>query len=440
MNYSEKKYKIFPLNLQNIEFNFFLLGVLFLASAPFISCLIFIYPAYKGLLDLKININKDSNTQVFLIVSIILILKSIFSIFNVNNQIGSWTYSLNWAGITNWIPLFIFSIGLNKYLNDSYKRKLVSKFLIIGTIPVLISCVGQYWFKWYGPFEILNGLITWFQKPLSDNNQNVTGLFSNPNYSGLWLTMMWPLSIAIMKEKIHFKEFLKSKIMFIIVILITSFTILTNSRNAWIGLFISIPIFLGKKSLRWYLPLILTIVFVILASFLPFIPKEIKDISEALIPENIGNKFSEIILNFDTFPRIDIWSNAIQFILQKPLFGWGADSFPILYNLKTGIWNNHTHNLFLELSVSYGIIVASLIYFVYIKTLIRSYNNIFMKRSSTSICDRGWWIAFLIFFLSHLYDVLIFDIRINLASWIFLIGLKNIIINPSENYSSNSLN
>ncbi len=429
MHHSDKN-KIFPINLQNIEFNFFLLGVLFLASAPFISCLIFIYPTYKGLLDLKINIKKDRDTKVFLLVSTVLILKSIFSIFVVNNQIELWTHTLNWAGIANWIPLFIFSIGLNKYLNESYKRKLVAKYFIAGTIPVLISCFGQYWFEWYGPFETLNGLIKWFQRPLSDNNQNVTGLFSNPNYSGLWLTMMWPLSIALMKEKIHFKEFLKSKIMFIIVILITTFAILTNSRNAWTGLFLSIPIFLGKKSLKWYLPLILIFVFFILASFLPFIPVEIKNFSEALIPKTVENKFSEIILNFNTFPRIDIWSNAVQYILQKPLFGWGAGSFPFLYNLDTGLWNNHTHNLFLELSVSYGIIVAFLIYYVYVKTLIKSYNSIFIKKCNASICDRGWWIAFLIFFLSHLYDVLIFDIRINLASWIFLIGLKNIIYDP----------
>lgn len=434
MHHSEKK-RVFPIKFQNIEFNFFLLGVLFLASAPFISCLIFIYPTYKGLLDLKINILKDRNTQVFLVVSIILILKSFISIFVVNNQIESWTYTLNWAGIANWIPLFIFSIGLKKYLTDSYKRKLVAKYLIAGTMPVLISCLGQYWFEWYGPLEILNGLIKWFQRPLSDDNQNVTGLFSNPNYNGLWLTMIWPLSIATLKEKIHLKEFLKSKIVFIIVILITTFAILTNSRNAWTGLFLSIPIFLGKKSLRWYLPSLLIIVFFILASFLPFIPLEIRDFSESLIPKTVVNKFSEIILNFNTFPRIDIWSNAIQYILQKPLFGWGAGSFPFLYNLETGLLNNHTHNLFLELSVSYGIIVAFLIYYVYIETLIKSYKIIFIKKSTASICDRGWWIAFLIFFLSHLYDVLLFDIRINLASWIFLIGLKNIIYDTPKMYS-----
>ena len=96
MHHSEKN-KIFPINFQNIEFNF-LLGVLFLASAPFISCLIFIYPTYKGLLDLKINIKKIEIYK-FLLVSIVLILKSIFSIFVVNNQIESWTHTLSYDAL-----------------------------------------------------------------------------------------------------------------------------------------------------------------------------------------------------------------------------------------------------------------------------------------------------------------------------------------------------
>ena len=45
--------------------------------------------------------------------------------------------------------------------------------------------------------------------------------------------------------------------------------------------------------------------------------------------------------------------------------------------------------------------------------------------NNRSIIDKGWWIAGFIFFISHLYDVLIFDIRINLIGWFFLIGLKN---------------
>ena len=86
--------------------------------------------------------------------------------------------------------IIFYFIGFKHYVNNQQKRKVIAKFFIAGTIPILISCIGQYWFDWYGPFEILNGLIKWFQRPLSPTYQNVTGLFSNPNYAGTWLTMM----------------------------------------------------------------------------------------------------------------------------------------------------------------------------------------------------------------------------------------------------------
>ena len=39
-----------------------------------------------------------------------------------------------------------------------------------------------------------------------------------------------------------------------------------------------------------------------------------------------------------------------KFILENPIFGWGAASFPILYKLKSGEWFGHSHNLPFELS------------------------------------------------------------------------------------------
>ena len=95
-----------------------------------------------------------------------------------------------------------------------------------------------------------------------------------------------------------------------------------------------------------------------------------------------------------------------------------------MYESKTGILNFHSHNLFLELSVSFGLIVSCLFFLVIIIIFIRSFNAIFNKKKY-SFVDKGWWLSGFIFFVSHLSDVLIFDIRINLASWIILIGLRN---------------
>ena len=79
-----------------------------------------------------------------------------------------------------------------------------------------------------------------------------------------------------------------------------------------------------------------------------------------LFPQNISDNFSKWgLTNLFQYPRFLIWSNAFEFILEKPLIGWGAASFPILFEEKNNLWRGHTHNIFFELSISYGLIVSS---------------------------------------------------------------------------------
>ena len=415
----------------NLEFVLFSIGVLFLASAPFISCILFLYPISHSIINNKFNLLEDKYNQTLLLVSILMIARSLFSSFESSNQLEAWDSSMSWAYLANWLPLFVCFVGFQTYLKTNEQRKIISKFFLAGTIPVLISCFGQYWFDWYGPFETLNGLIKWFQRPLTIDNQNVTGLFSNPNYAGAWLTMIWPFSIALFKEKFETKNFLKSNIIFLIILMLSTSIVLTNSRNAWLGFLIPIPLILGKKSLKWFLPMIILTLFLIFTSFLPYVPNELKIFSQNIIPSNIVGEFSEITLDFQNIPRLFIWKEAIGFIIEKPFFGWGASTFPFLYKFKSGLWNDHTHNLFLELSISYGFIVSTIIYALFLFTLFRSVKIIYFKDKGFSSIDKGWVTAEIIFLISHLNDVLIFDIRINLASWIFIAGLRNI----SKQYS-----
>ena len=56
---------------------------------------------------------------------------------------------------------------------------------------------------------------------------------------------------------------------------------------------------------------------------------------------------------------------AFKIIINNPLFGTGAASFPIIYQLEKGFWKGHSHNILTELSISYGIpCTIILIYFV----------------------------------------------------------------------------
>ena len=81
------------------------------------------------------------------------------------------------------------------------------------------------------------------------------------------------------------------------------------------------------------------------------------------LTEKLSKKYNSIgIQNLDSFPRIKIWSESINYISIKPLLGWGASSFPSLFEINNNsTFFGHTHNLPLELSLSFGIPVALII-------------------------------------------------------------------------------
>ena len=151
--------------------------------------------------------------------------------------------------------------------------------------------------------------------------------------------------------------------------------LLTTSRNAILASLISIPIILGI-SLKMWIICILFIFFFVLSIFIFEFPLEVlrplrrSKILESFIPY-YDLRFSDIL----SFQRIKIWKSSISFIIQRPLFGWGASSFSALYMLhnKDFIFL-HTHNLLFEVSHNYGII-TSIILFTTIFQLMKKTNQ-----------------------------------------------------------------
>ena len=90
--------------------------------------------------------------------------------------------------LLNWIPLILLFKGCEQYLYTQCDRKNCIFALILGTIPVIFSCISQSLLNWDGPFRTFFGLIIWYQRPI-DGITGITGLFSNPNYLGAWLNM-----------------------------------------------------------------------------------------------------------------------------------------------------------------------------------------------------------------------------------------------------------
>ena len=121
----------------------------------------------------------------------------------------NWDPLLSVIGLTNWLPFFWIFWSVQSYVKSSIQRKRVALILISGSFPVLVSGICQYFLNITGPFQTLNGLIIWYQRPIQDP-AGLSGLFNNANYAGAWLSLIFPFSLAScfqIKEKKDEKGF-----------------------------------------------------------------------------------------------------------------------------------------------------------------------------------------------------------------------------------------
>ena len=429
----------------------FNLGIFFLATALPLSGILLIISAFVSFLETKFKLLNDKWNLAIICIGGLLLISSIKFIFvKLDYQLLSFNKITSSLDLFNWIPLFVIFISSQYYLKTKLQREIFSKYLISGTVPVLISCILQDQFNVYGPFRTLYGLIVIFNK-YPPEGFGVSGLFSNPNYTGIWLTLTLPILFSIIAKIKSFN--FKKLITIIILIFLINIIFLTLSRNAIAGLISGIFIVFGIKKLLLFL-FLLTLIYFLFGLFQSFIPFKIFNLFDEFQIGVLINKFNvKNLSDIYELTRIEIWANTLNLIIQKPIFGFGASTFPVIYNFYyfftpkiTSIEIQHAHNLPLQLALEYGVIVSfCLTTFVSILFL-RSWINIFqIKNKSFSFLQNKCFLAScFIAIINHFNDITYYDGKISILIWILLAGLKCILDEtikfknePDWNFKSN---
>ena len=185
----------------NYDFSYFifLLGIFLLPSAFIFGAILILIASFISYLKIKNKIFQDKWNIFFLIGGILILLSCIVQTFFYRNAItSSYEISLTWLGIANWLPFFWLFWTAKPYLDNSHKRKLFAMSLISGSFPILLTGLGQVFFNWHGPFKTFYDLIIWYQRPM-DRVSGLTGLFTNANYAGAWLTLILPFSFLLVR-------------------------------------------------------------------------------------------------------------------------------------------------------------------------------------------------------------------------------------------------
>ncbi len=421
-------------NRINVGQNCFYLGSFFLASALPISGIFYLIALIISILNSSFSIFRNYwNLSLLMIGCLFFISHYNFYFFNQDELLSEFSKSDSFLNLFNWIPLFLIFFYFKIYLKSIKQREIFAKFLISGTIPVLLSCLLQKWFKVYGPLKTLGGLIIWFNKPLQEN-LGVSGLFSNANYTGFWLSIVFPLLIYLIFIRKRNPIDIKRIVLVFILIVTLNFIISTYSRNALLAVFTSFTFVFGIKSLfilLFCLSLILSLSNLI-SIFVPFLNFNLSNFP-------LNNLFQKLYFNsfnLNQYIRFSLWADILKLIVNKPLFGYGATTFPIIYHAFNPITyraEQHTHNIVLQIAYDYGIptaiAITLFITFLFYKTFIT------IKKSNTNereqFFNKCWLSCFLVAIIHHLSDITYFDGKISILIWIFITGSN--CINENEN-------
>ena len=405
----------------------FFIGIIFLTSALPISLAFLLVSIF---ISFKQNINNffsDNWNKTLIFASFLMIISCSLRLKIPSQYELSYLAKNSWMDILNWIPLFISFYGFQFYLKTAKQRILLCKALIISSFPFLYSCISQYWFRSFGPFSTFYELITWFQKPFENNESGLTGLFSNPNYAGYWLSTILPFSfyLLIINKNSKFKKYF-----FLLNFLLTLYLLFnTSSRNALMSISISILLTLTIKTIVFTF-LFLLIVLIITKLLNPIFSITFSELVKIFLPTKLVDKLL-LFKNFNlySFHRFDIYINAINLISKNPILGWGASTFGVLYLIKSDISPaTHTHNIILELAYNYGVFISLILTFFISNLLFKSWILLKKERDiQIALIDKLWVISAFSSVIFHMNDFPYYDGKISILFWLLLAGIKCIL-------------
>ena len=333
---------------------------------------------------------------------------------------------LAWPGLVNWLPFFWGFWGFQPYLMTPAARRRITQVLVAGTVPVVVTGLGQLLLGWSGPWEVLNRLVIWHMDPGGLPPGRLSGLFDYANVAAAWLAFSWPLLLAVavsIGRQWWGRWSWKQPTVLLLVVSQLAALYLTDSRNAWGAAVVAVPLVLGPARWIWLLPVLLLLLLPVLLAVLPGIPELLQLPARAIVPEAIWSRLSD--LAFSERPlastRLGQWSVAVSLVADRPWLGWGAAAFSLVYPERAGVWHGHPHNLPLELAISFGLPAALMIVGLVVWLLVRSLQR---GMFGADPFERGWWTAFVILALLHATDLPLYSGQINVVGWILLAGLR----------------
>jgi len=292
----------------------------------------------------KVEIKRDLP---YLLLFMMVLWMFVSALLSDNLNVSIWGSARRYEGVSAFLGYMGYFCGALSLSKDKYKKALFDTFLWVAVFQSIVSFLN------YVGLDIITKMYNSDGK-IVNCGWKFTGAYSNPNFFGYYLSM------AVIYAGYNFvltKDKIKYLYLLCYVILATTL-IFNNTLGSYIAVVVTLILGLvflyihNKETLKKNVILILTMI--LLTTLVTIIA------NEGVLSSIIQTKNEIVdIANGEVNPkagsgRMELWLGALQFIKERPLFGYGCDNLKEPYE-RLGIDIDKTHNEYLQYMAECGI-------------------------------------------------------------------------------------
>lgn len=375
------------------------LGTLLLPISPYFCLAIYALAGFTSAISYNYKSIKKERIRIgfyLLIISIWMILRTSerwgWGIQSITNPM------LYPVTIVDYVPFFLFFFSLSLRPFSRLDIEKIAWSFIITALPMFFITFGEKYLGFQGKeFFYPYQYFAFIKVSFNGTPDRIGGGFLNPNVLGCYCVIILPIAISLFikevrelsvlyktnTDKNNQKIFIHSLRMLYVVIstaFIVELLVWSQSRNALFSLLLIMIsfIFYTKSKPLIFLTLISSISVYISSSNFGQLTTVFRSIIPSLIWQRLSSDQGDKI-------RFDIYQCAIQMTKEEPLIGWGIGSYGPECEYRLGVFVNHAHNIFLQLTSEIGLPFTIFIVCIMVYILLRSIINIFRIESA----DKG---------------------------------------------------
>lgn len=366
---------------------------------------------------------------------------AILSIWLIISSCFAYSRPDAFLGLPNLLPFFIVFAAYSTLFQTPAQLRQLAWILVFGSLPVVILGFGQLFLGWSG-VEALQGVFGWMLEAKGNPPGRMASVFMHANILADYLQVVFILGLGLWIEAFQDARRPKRWHLLFLTVAVGGNAIalfLTNSRNVWGIAVVACVAFALYLGWRWIVVAVTTAAGIILwASFAPVALG--RQGFRSIIPAFFWARLSDQMYSDRPLAlmRKTQWQFALSMTQERPWLGWGLRNFRPLYEAKMHLTLGHPHNLILMLTAETGIpatlLFCSLIAWILAQAILLI--NVWSDVAPTA--NKQQWnqdklilFTYLLAFsgctLFNLFDVTLFDLRVNTLGWLILSAICGVV-------------